>query len=161
MIARLVGVFAALAPFGGCDVAPAATSPSADEIRAALAAVHRSWSDAFVREDVDALLGHYTEDAVLLPPGGEFRGQEGVRQWMSQDSTWDNLVHFASPTELRIYDSIAVELGTWNSTWRVGGGPEQSASDRYLIVWKLSADGRWRFQYDMWHVPSALPTPAP
>jgi ketosteroid isomerase-like protein len=157
------GVCTALAMISshGCSPQPEAENPAREgEVREAIAASQRAWSEAIVNGDTATIISLYTDDAVLMPPGGEFRGPAGVREWLaSAPPDFKNVSHSTTVERLAVYDTIAVEQGLWHSTFRIGDGPEQSASDRYLVVWKLSADGRWRYQYDMWHVPLPPPTP--
>ena len=49
----------------------------------------RSEMDAAMRGDLEAMLGHYTEDAVLHYPGrnalsGTYQGKDGIRAWMDK-----------------------------------------------------------------------------
>ena len=65
-----------------------------------------------------------------------------------------DMVTEEEPEELRVMGDVAVDVGTWHNAWRAGGGDEQSASGRYLMVWHRGPDGRWRIAYDMWHRPA-------
>ena len=152
---RLLLVLAAALATACVQAAPPPAATEADA-RAGIAAAHHAWSRALVASDVDSLMQLYTEDAVVLPPGLELAGREAIRGWYSSDTTWHTLSHTMDADELTVYDSVAVERGRWSSTWRVGGGPEQSASDRYVIFWKRGGDGRWRIHYDIWHSPPAV-----
>jgi ketosteroid isomerase-like protein len=155
-VLTIAGIFFVM----GCspleEPAPESDSQARDQITAA----QRAWSDAFVRNDTAALMALYTEDAVLLPPGAEFRGRDGVREWLrAQAPGFVPLTHSTTPKELSIYDSIAVEHGRWQNSFRVGNGPDVNASDEYIVIWKRGVDGQWRFQYDMWHIPVTALTP--
>jgi uncharacterized protein (TIGR02246 family) len=144
----------------GCTPSEAAFAGGDAEARDRIEAAQRAWSDAFVRGDTAGLIALYTDDAVLLPPGREFRGHQGVREWLrAQPPGFVPLTHSTSPKELAVYDSIAVEHGRWQNSFRVGDGPEVSTSDEYVVIWKRGADGRWRFQYDMWHIPANIVVP--
>ena len=116
-----------------------------------IAAASRSFSQAYVRGDTAAIRALYTEDAVLLPPGREVRGLDGIAQYFAPSPNRVNITHRMESSELRLRGDVAIDIGTWHNTWRIGDAPERSASDWYLVVWRRGDDGRWRIEYDMWH----------
>jgi uncharacterized protein (TIGR02246 family) len=121
---------------------------------AEIMAASRAFSDAYVRGDTAAIRELYTEDAVLLPPGREVRGNSKIAQYFSPRPNRINVSHAMSSSDLKVVGDLAVDIGMWSNTWRTGDAEEQSASERYLVVWRCGADGRWRIEYDMWHRPS-------
>lgn len=121
--------------------------------RAAIAAASQAFSAAYVAGDVETVRALYTEDAVLLPPGREVRGREAIGRYFSPGPNRTNLSHAMESEELRVTGDVAIDIGTWHNTWRVGDGEAQTASERYLIVWRRGEDGRWRIEVDMWHRP--------
>ncbi|MGD2069706.1 MAG: DUF4440 domain-containing protein [Gemmatimonadota bacterium] len=129
-----------------------AQTSSRDSVR--IVAASRAFSDAYVRGDTARIRELYTEDAVLLPPGREVRGRDRIVRYFAPVPNRVNLGHAMESSELRVRGDVAVDVGTWRYRWRVGDGAEQSASDRYLVVWRRGAAGRWRIEYDMWHRPA-------
>lgn len=132
------------------SVSEAQANPTAQEIIAA----SRAFSAAYVRGDTTALAELYTQDALLLPPGRAVRGRVNVALFFAPKPNRQTLSHAMESEELEIEGGIAVDVGTWRNTWRRGEAAEQSASGRYLIVWRRGDDGRWRIAYDMWHRPA-------
>jgi ketosteroid isomerase-like protein len=92
---------------------------------------------------------------VLLPPGSEVYGRDRIVRYFAPGPRRVNLRHAMESAELRVTGDVAIDVGTWSNRWRIGEGEVQEAADRYLVVWRRGADGRWRIEYDMWHRPSA------
>lgn len=133
------------------DQATAQTG-SADSTR--IAAASRAFSDAYVRGDTATIRDLYTEDAVLLPPGREITGRDQIVRYFAPGPRRTNVSHSMESSDLRVSGEMAIDVGMWHNTWRVDDGEEQSASERYLVIWRRGSDGRWRIEYDMWHRPS-------
>ena len=114
----------------------------------------RAFSDAYVRGDTDAIRNLYTEDAVILPPGRTIRGNTKIAGYFAPRPNRVNISHSMESSALTVEGNLAIDIGIWNNTWRIGKAKAQSASGQYLVVWLRGADGCWRMQYDMWHRPS-------
>lgn len=132
---------------------PLAGAVSADDAKE-IAAASAAFSRAYVEGDTAAIRDLYTQDAVLLPPGREIRGGEDIAGYFAPRPNRTNTSHSMESAELRVQGNIAIDIGTWHYSWRAGDDPEQSASGRYLVVWRRCPDGQWRMQYDMWHRPA-------
>lgn len=135
----------------GTGSAGAEASEEAD--RRAITEASRAFSAAYVAGDTASIRDLYTDDAVLLPPGGEVRGRDAIVRYFAPGPRRVNEAHAMTSSELRIDGDRAVDLGTWSNTWRIGGGEPSRAEERYLVVWRRGADGRWRIEIDMWHRP--------
>lgn len=132
---------------------PAGAPESADP-RAAIESASRAFSAAYVAGDTATIRRLYTEDAVLLPPGAEVRGRDGIARYFAPGPRRTNLTHAMASDAIRITGATAVDVGTWTNVWTIDGGPRQEASGRYLVVWRRGDDGHWRIEYDMWHRPA-------
>jgi uncharacterized protein (TIGR02246 family) len=135
-------------------IAGSVSAARADTAAQEISVASRAFSAAYVRGDTTALADLYTEDALLLPPGREVRGRANVALFFAPIPDRQNLSHAMESEELEITGAVAVDVGTWQNTWRIGKAAEQSASGRYLVVWRRGEDGRWRIAYDMWHRPA-------
>lgn len=139
-------------------LASACTEPRLEEVDTAteareIEAASRAFSDAYVRGDTAAIGRLYTENAVLLPPGRRVEGRQAIKAYFAPNPNRQNLSHAMASSELTIRGDIAVDVGTWSNSWRMGEEDAQEASETYLVVWEKGTDGRWRIRYDMWHQP--------
>ena len=53
--------------------------------------------------------------------------------------------------EMDVHDAVAYELATYSETLRMGDAEAATVRGRYLIVWRLEADGRWRVHRNQFH----------
>ena len=120
----------------------------------AISAASRRFSTALVAGKADEVAGLYTESAVLLPPGQVVRGRAAIRAFFAPRPGRAQMAHAMASEELTVLGDVAVDVGTWSNTWRTDGGEPQSASERYLIVWRREMDGVWRIAWDVWHRPA-------
>jgi uncharacterized protein (TIGR02246 family) len=124
---------------------------SRSEARPAIDAASRRWKAAFDARDVDAAIGLYRDDAVLLPPGGDaIEGAAGIRGFIEA-----YLEILIAKDELRTIEveslgDGAFEVGVYSGTHRIEG---QTIPDRgkYLRVWKQEADGSWKIYREMFN----------
>jgi uncharacterized protein (TIGR02246 family) len=144
----------------GCGHAPSrppVAAPAAQgdaDARAAIAEASAAFSQAYVKNDMDALGKVYAEDAVLLPPGREIRGREAIQRYFAWGPNHRQIAHSMVPSELVVSGDMATDHGTWHSTSQRGDDPPTTASGQYLVVWVREPDGAWRIRYDMWHRPA-------
>jgi ketosteroid isomerase-like protein len=108
----------------------------------------------YVGGDIEAIRNLYTDDAVILPPGQKIRGNSKIAGYFAPRPNRVNISHSMVSSDLKIRGDIAVDIGMWNNTWKVGEAEAESASGQYLVIWKCGADGQWRIEYDMWHRPN-------
>ncbi|MCA9736400.1 MAG: DUF4440 domain-containing protein [Gemmatimonadota bacterium] len=143
----------ALVVGSGCGrgPAPSSTDPAADS--AAIVAASRAFSDAYVDGDTARLAELYTEDALVLPPGRTVQGRAAIQRYFGPGPRRANLAHAMTSERLDVQGDLATDVGEWSNTWRIGEEEAQTASGRYLVVWRRGPDGRWRMVYDMWHRP--------
>ena len=123
---------------------------------AAIVAAARAFSRAFVEGDTITLASLYTTDALLLPAARDIRGNRaGARSFYAPPGRRP-ADHFLRAESIEIDGDVAVDVGHWNQV----GVRGDTATGRYLVVWRRGGDGRWRMAYDMWH-PPAPRAPAP
>ncbi|MFC2085580.1 YybH family protein [Bacteroidota bacterium] len=114
-----------------------------------------TWNDAWADGDAAKIANQYTEDAMLLSPGGEaITGRDAIREfWTGAFAAIPN----SSITSLEAGSNgdLAFERGTYSST---GPDGEQLDHGKYVVVWTL-VDGEWKMFRDIWNSSVAVATP--
>jgi ketosteroid isomerase-like protein len=147
-------VFPALLLPLGCQPAPQASDPAADEaaIRAVLEGLEATWNAM----DLDANAEFVDSDMVSLPPGEPpIIGEPANRQeWAEFLAANDDEWH-PSLEQVWVSGDLAV---AWGPTTSVGGPKGSEPTERsYKNVWafRRGADGTWRLLLETWSPDSA------
>jgi uncharacterized protein (TIGR02246 family) len=129
------------------------------EDTAAINALRDAWTAAFNAEDVDTLLGLYTEDAMDMAPNQPTAtGHAGLRDMFTAQFGMGQGTATVTSEELQLMGDWAYDRGTFTLTMTPEGGgePVQVANDRYLVILRQGADGAWKLA----RLISNSPTPA-
>jgi uncharacterized protein (TIGR02246 family) len=131
--------------------------PAAPEEAAAIQALSRRFSEAYVRGDAETMAGLYTPDAVIFPGSSEMiRGAEGIRRYWTLPAGQRVTRHVATPTEILIDGDHAYDYGVYEVAGERGGEAWGPTRGKYVIVWRRTAQG-WRMHLDIWN---SRPQPA-
>jgi uncharacterized protein (TIGR02246 family) len=123
----------------------------ADPEVAAIAALSRDFSAAYVRGDADAMTALYTPDAVIFPNNSEMiQGHEAIRRYWTLAPGQTVTHHRATPTEIRIDGDHAYDYGVFEISGTRDGTPYGPSHGKYVIVWRRTPQG-WRMHLDMWN----------
>jgi len=112
-------------------------------------ALHRALADAFNRNDLEALLSLYADEATLVPqPGSSVSGTQAIRQALSGFLS-------LSPQETFVETLGVVRAGQFaltRSHWGLKGKDPSGAPlvlEHYGVeIMRREADGTWRFLVD-------------
>lgn len=140
----LVAVFAGFA-FAACA---APEPPQAQDVSAEIQAADEQFAAAFSAGDASAVAALYTEDAMLLPPNGDFvSGKAAIQAFWR--SVLDMGVASAKLTvaEAESFGDTAWEVGRYN-LYTAAGDPIDEG--KYIVVWKRTEEG-WRLHRDIWN----------
>jgi len=134
-----------------------AARASATAVRAAIERANAEWAVAALRHDASAIAAQYTEDAIIMGPGAPAGvGRAIVRTGVAE------MPGIREPSltiaEVEVFDTTAVERGTFRMTLAVPGQAPMTDVGKYLVVWKQGSDGAWRRHREVFN--SDLP-PAP
>ncbi|MEL6445718.1 MAG: DUF4440 domain-containing protein [Bacteroidota bacterium] len=132
-------------------VSSAAVAQSSDD-EAAIAEAAASFSNAFMRDDVDAMLALYTEDAVIFPERTHaLQGTDALRAYWTLPPGRTITNHHITPTAVEVVGDTAYDHGTYTVSGTNDGQAWGPSYGKYLIVWKRGTDGAWRMHLDMWN----------
>ena len=133
---------------------PAQKAPATDvaAVEKELRAIETQWNKDYNGRDVDAVMGHYAEDAALANPG--------VQLAAASDSRRAAITQFVSDPNLKIeFESDRVQVAksgdlayTRGHFTMQGTDPAtkqpRSGTGNYLSVWKKQSDGSWKVVED-------------
>jgi uncharacterized protein (TIGR02246 family) len=122
------------------------------EARAAIEAANSKFSEAFARGDAKTLAAMYTPEAIAFPPDSEMiRGNEAIGNFWK--TTRDSGVQSATLTTVDVGRSgdVAYEVGTISLTIQPVGKEPETASAKFVVVWKRQSDGSWKLHRDIWN----------
>jgi uncharacterized protein (TIGR02246 family) len=96
-----------------------------------------------------AVASHYTEDAILLPPGAEMiKGRSAIQTF------WKGAAEGISDLKLTAMDVKALgtdaarEVGTF--TLKTKGQQAQEVAGKYVVVWQ-KVGNEWKLATDIWN----------
>jgi uncharacterized protein (TIGR02246 family) len=125
------------------------------------------WNQDFASKDVEKLVAHYTDDAVLMAPGMQpSSGKDAIRnvvKGMVTDPALSLKFH-ASKVEVAKSGDVAYAQGSYTMSM-TDPQTKQVINDHgsYVTTYRKVADGTWKAVADIVssEMPSAAPMPAP
>jgi uncharacterized protein (TIGR02246 family) len=125
----------------------AAGAARAEDVRAAVEAGNAAFVAALLRGDAAAVASLYTEDAKVIPPGGEVAaGRAAI------EAFWKGLIASGikdvklTTLEAEADGDLAAETGRV----RLVGADGKASEERYVVVWKR-VGGTWKLHRDIWN----------
>ncbi len=117
--------------------------------KAAIQSLNDSFAADFNSGNFAAVASHYTEDAVLLPPGAEMvKGRSAIQSfWMSAAEGVSDLKLEAMDVKPLGTDA-AREIGSF--TLRTKGQQAQEVVGKYVVVWQ-KVGNEWKLATDIWN----------
>ena len=113
----------------------------------AVSAAVRSYADAWLANDADAIAAHLDENVVIsTPPQPDIKGRAAARE------VWGKVLTTSKVKQLTLRDEpitlsgdLAVAPGEFAEIVEVQGQAEpMRLNGRYLAVWQRGSDGAWR-----------------
>ncbi len=138
---RLLTLLPLLLLISACGQSAPSTDTSALEARS------DAWEAALNGKDIDALVDLYTQDARLMPPGGEMTsGHDGVRAAFGAmiDAGYSGVTTIVEAT-------VSGDVGYIVGTFAIAAGGEPLDTGKYIEVWHRGDDGQWRIADDIFN----------
>ncbi len=105
----------------------------------------------WAKEEVEALVYIYTEDAILFPPKGEpIKGRDAIRAFWTRTADRRILEHSIQTERADMSGDLLAEHGKFSLTYQLGSNAPEQTTSNFISVWKRGADGIWRKHLDSW-----------
>lgn len=127
-----------------------ASMPAAAQDKATIAKQNEAFTSAFSRGDYGAVAGMYTEDAFLLPAGGDMiRGRAGIQAfWIKTGETLSE-IRLTTLDVTALGPSWAREIGTF--ALKTKASPPAEVVGKYVVIWQKVGDD-WKLATDIWNM---------
>lgn len=129
----------------------ALSAGSVTSLRERLETRNRAFSEAFVGEDLTAVIGYYADGAMLMPEHSTARyGKDSIqgyyRQWFDGVAVGGlrKTVH-----EVLDYGNYAVETGNFVQTYSKSGAQPYDYAGKYMVVWAVDGE-QARIVSELW-----------
>ena len=157
---KKLGLIAVAFSLAGCNAAP----PSLTEAeKASIRSVNDEFSKNFVAGDWDAMMNLYTEDAILMPPGGpSVEGRTAIKAFMGAFPKVTEMSFDLDEVDGR--GDLAFVRGSYRMTMEIPGAPAPVTDEgKFVEIRRKQADGSWLVAVDIFNsnLPPPPPPPAP
>jgi uncharacterized protein (TIGR02246 family) len=154
-----MGNFKSIALMGACALAltagactKAAHSSGTTDVSQAIKADEKKWNADFKSNDLEALLGHYSDDAYFVAPGVKpASGSTEIRKVYADGTSDKNFsISFASD-KIDVADSGDMAYARGRFTEKFTDPKTQKVmtdSGSYVTVYKKQSDGSWKATED-------------
>ena len=133
-------------------VGPAWAGSAAEDIPG----IAKAFAAAFNSGDGAGVASLYSENAVLLPPGGKRVDGRAAIQAFWQGAIDGGLGNLALTTvEIEESGDLAYEVGGLAFDAPGEGGAKTRAEGKFIVVWKKNGDGTWQLHKDIWNMGAA------
>ena len=119
---------------------------------AAIDANNRAFERAVETGNVDAIAALLAPDIISLPPDSPIvAGHEAVKQlWASAIKEYGMTSFRITTDTLDVVGDVATEVGRATMTMAPPGGESETATIKYLVVWKR-LNGKWLLHRDIYN----------
>jgi ketosteroid isomerase-like protein len=91
------------------------------------------------------------------------KGRQNIQEWMEGFPKMGMKMVSIKFTTVSVEGkgSTAYEIGKYDQTFTIAGGPEMKDAGKYVAIWKKQQDGSWKLAVDIWNTDTPLPMPEP
>jgi len=114
----------------------------------------RDWSGIVNSGDIDAIVSHWHEEALILPPDSPIiEGKAAIRKYVESTSSIPGFRITWEPERAFISDAgdMAYMIERNEITFANESGEQVSARGKVVTVWKKNDSGEWQNVVDMWN----------
>jgi len=130
------------------------------QVRQTIEEGNLKFGEAIRQGDAAAIAAAYTEDATLLPPNSDMiQGMAGIMEFWNAAIQMGVTDAALTTVDVMGADGLAYEIGKYAMTIQPEGQEPVEDMGKYVVVWKLQADGSWKLHVDIWN--SSMPPPPP
>ena len=154
----LVAILTACGLVGGCGVGMN-LDKSGDG--AELRKLDEQWSAAAAKNDLEATLSFYADDAVLLPGNAPIAAdKKAIREvWAGMLGPGTAVSWKVTKAEVAKSGELGYLYGTYELTMKdAKGGPPVQDKGKLVEVWKKQGDGKWKCIVDTYNSDLAPPS---
>jgi ketosteroid isomerase-like protein len=142
----------------GLAACQAPASDFTDQDASAVRAPIDTYVSAALAADWDTWGNTLSADVIFFPPNqAPLVGHDAVMAWVREFPTMTSFT--AAPDEVWGTGDLAFAHGTYSYTATLPDGSAITEQGTYVNIFRLQADGSWRYTHNIWH--SNLPAPAP
>ena len=118
--------------------------------KATIQSLNDQFTRAFNAGDIAAVAAHYTEDAVVLPPGAEMvLGRNAILTFWKSAADQIGDIKLTAVDVKPLGSNAAREIGTFSL--RTKGAQSQQDTGKYVVVWE-KVGGDWKLATDIWNM---------
>lgn len=129
-----------------------------DSVKAEIAAMNKTYAEAFAKNDSVDFLAHYTTDAIIYPPNmPALSGADGIKAFFKGAVGMGvSSVEAVTKEVLGSKESVA-EIGTYLIKSNTGATIE---TGKFIVIWKQE-NGKWKMHRDIFNADPGAPPPPP
>ena len=121
---------------------------------AAIMKADSSWDKASEAKSADRWLAMYTDDAMMMPPGGNLSKDKATREENVKKmfATPGMSLRFqTSKVELAQSADMGYAVGAYQWSSKDASGKDYHEIGKYCETWKKQSDGNWKCIIDIWN----------
>jgi uncharacterized protein (TIGR02246 family) len=130
---------------------------------AELRKLDEQWSAAAAKNDLEATLSFYADDAVLLPGNAPIAAdKKAIREvWAGMLGPGTAVSWKVTKVEVAKSSELGYLYGTYELTMKdPKGGPPEQDQGKMVEIWRKQPDGKWKCIVDTYNSDLPLPLPA-
>ena len=114
----------------------------------------REWSEIVNSGDIDAIVSHWDEEAIMLPPDSPMiEGRDAIRAYVESSSEIPGFRITWVPERAFISNSgdMAYMIERNKVTFNDQNGEPVTVRGKVVTVWRRNNEGKWKNVIDMWN----------